>query len=84
MNNGNYMNNGLPYDTNLSQYHHSWGKPDNQYFPRGEAPPPYDEVCAQTDTINAQCTVRYVCCLRAFSLTLQFFSPTLFAKIYFF
>lgn len=56
---GNYMNNGnieYPFDTNSNQYN-LW-KPTSGYFPRGEAPPPYEEAIAQTDTINAQCTVR--------------------------
>lgn len=59
---GNYMNNGnmnieYPFDPNSNQY--NFWKPPSAYFPRGEAPPPYEEAIAQTDqTINAQCTVR--------------------------
>lgn len=57
---GNYMNNGnieYPFDPNSNQYN-LW-KPSSTYFPRGEAPPPYEEAVAQgADTINAQCTVR--------------------------
>ncbi|XP_055299914.1 rho GTPase-activating protein gacK-like [Sitodiplosis mosellana] len=53
MNNGNIE---YPFDTNSNQYN-LW-KPSSAYFPRGEAPPPYEEAVAQgADTINAQCTV---------------------------
>lgn len=59
---GNYggnMNIEYPYDSNSNQYN-LW-KPSSGYFPRGEAPPPYEEAVAQTETVNAaQCTVRYV------------------------
>lgn len=54
MNNGN-VNIEYPYDSNSNQYN-LW-KPASGYYPRGEAPPPYEEAI-QTDTINAQCTVR--------------------------
>lgn len=60
---GNYMNPGninmeYPYDSNSNQYN-LW-KPSSGFFPRGEAPPPYDEICSipQSDPVNAQCTVR--------------------------
>lgn len=57
MTNGN-VNIEYPYDSNSNQYN-LW-KPGSGYFPRGEAPPPYEEAIAQTETINAQCTVRLV------------------------
>lgn len=60
---GNYMNNGnvnieYPYDAHSNQYN-LW-KPGSGYFPRGEAPPPYEEAIAQTEPMNTQCTVRLV------------------------
>lgn len=45
------------YDNNPSHYN-LW-KPTNGYFPRGEAPPPYEEAVQQPpENVNAQCTVR--------------------------
>lgn len=56
---GGNMNMEYPYDGNANQYH-LW-KPLNGYFPRGEAPPPYEEAVAQTnENMSAQCTVRLV------------------------
>lgn len=60
---GNYMTGGnmnieYPYDPHSNQYN-LW-KPSSAYFPRGEAPPPYEEAVAQSEAVNAQCTVRWV------------------------
>lgn len=46
------------YDNNPNQYN-LW-KPSSGYYPRGEAPPPYEEAVAiaQAESLNAQCTVR--------------------------
>lgn len=53
------MNMEYPYDGNSNQYQ-LW-KPSNGYFPRGEAPPPYEEAVAQAnENVSAQCTVRLV------------------------
>lgn len=60
----NYMGSGnlnmeYPYD-NPNNY--NFWKPGNGYFPRGEAPPPYEEAVAlaQAEAMSAQCTVRLV------------------------
>lgn len=60
----NYMGSGnlnmeYPYDNNPNHYN-LW-KPSNGYFPRGEAPPPYEEAVAlaQAEAMNSQCTMRY-------------------------
>lgn len=50
------MNIDYPYDNNPNQYN-LW-KPSSGYFPRGEAPPPYEEAVAQIEGVSAQCTVR--------------------------
>lgn len=62
---GNYMNPGsmsleYPFDPNSNQYH-LW-KPASGFYPRGEAPPAYDEICSipQPEPVNSQCTVRWV------------------------
>lgn len=61
----NYMGSGnlnmeYPYDNNPNHYN-LW-KPSNGYFPRGEAPPPYEEAVAlaQAEAMNAACTMRFV------------------------
>lgn len=61
----NYMGSGnlnmeYPYDNNPNHYN-LW-KPTSGYYPRGEAPPPYEEAVAlaQAEALNAQCTVRFV------------------------
>lgn len=58
----NYMGSGnlnmeYPYDNNPN--HFNLWKPGNGYFPRGEAPPPYEEAVAlaQAEALSAQCTV---------------------------
>lgn len=52
------MNMEYNYDNHANQYN-LW-KPSNGYFPRGEAPPPYEEAIAHPqENVNAQhCTVR--------------------------
>lgn len=40
-------------------HYHLW-KPPNGYYPRGEAPPPYEEAVALSHAEQAHCTVRYV------------------------
>lgn len=59
MGSGN-LNMDYPYDNNPN--HYNFWKPGNGYFPRGEAPPPYEEAVAlaQAEAMNAQCTVRLV------------------------
>ena len=46
-----------PYESNSGHYQ-LW-KPPSSYFPRGEAPPPYEEAVAlaQAESMNT-CTVR--------------------------
>lgn len=59
----NYMGGGsmnmeyAAYDNHPGHYH-LW-KPPNGYYPRGEAPPPYEEAVALAHSETAQCTVRY-------------------------
>lgn len=62
---GNYMNGAnmnidYPYDPSSNPY--NFWKPSNGYYPRGEPPPAYDSIIqeplAQTETVNAHCTVR--------------------------
>lgn len=54
------MNMEYPFENHPGHYN-LW-KPPSGYFPRGEAPPPYEEAVAlaQAESLNAQCTVRYV------------------------
>lgn len=56
---GGSMGMEYPYEANSTQYQ-LW-KPPGNYYPRGEAPPPYEEAIAlaQTESLNT-CTVRYV------------------------
>lgn len=57
---GGTLNMEYPYENHQSHYH-LW-KPSNAYYPRGEAPPPYEEAVAlsQAEALNSsQCTVRY-------------------------
>lgn len=46
-----------PFENHPGHYH-LW-KPPSGYFPRGEAPPPYEEAVAlaQAESLNSQCTV---------------------------
>lgn len=51
------MNMEYPFENHPGHYH-LW-KPPSGYFPRGEAPPPYEEAVAlaQAESLNSQCTV---------------------------
>lgn len=55
---GGSMNMEYPFENHPGHYN-LW-KPPSGYFPRGEAPPPYEEAVAlaQAESLNAQCTVR--------------------------
>ena len=55
---GGSLNMEYPYETHAGHYN-LW-KPPGEYYPRGEAPPPYEEAVAlaQAESMNAQCTVR--------------------------
>ncbi|XP_037041250.1 hybrid signal transduction histidine kinase L-like [Bradysia coprophila] len=54
---GGSMNMEYPFENHPGHYH-LW-KPPSGYFPRGEAPPPYEEAVAlaQAESLNSQCTV---------------------------
>lgn len=54
---GGTMNMEYPFENHPGHYH-LW-KPPSGYFPRGEAPPPYEEAVAlaQAESLNSQCTV---------------------------
>ena len=64
---GGNMNMEYPYEHNSIHYNTLLWKPHGNYFPRGEAPPPYEEAVAlaQAESINT-CTVRLVIHIKCF------------------
>lgn len=50
---------GMDYSYAGGASHYPLWKPASAYFPRGEAPPPYEEAVAisQAEALSAQCTV---------------------------
>lgn len=50
---------GMDYSYGGAASHYPLWKPPSGYFPRGEAPPPYEEAVAisQAEALSAQCTV---------------------------
>lgn len=54
------MGGGMEYTYEGNSNPYQLWKPPSGYFPRGEAPPPYEEAVAlaQAEALSTQCTVR--------------------------